>query len=214
MKIKNRCKCIFLLLIAEQAAFALPPDIENFCLDYISPYDKEDADKEGTPIIEKGVKEEDSLWLWEKDTTAKSGPNTEYQLNELNATFKNGNTLTYKVNLTKQFPNRKCPPTKLNEISISLKLNDAGIVESIEEYNGIKTDTRENVEKQLNKENRHIALLLADFISTGGKNLLRYKHGCFNDAGPRFIALKDKRANKKHPIANLFNPEFPKPPHE
>lgn len=213
MKINNSFKCIFLLLIAGQAAFALPPDIQNFCLDYISHCDREEAIKNGTPIKENGVSEENSLWLWEKDLTAKSGPNTEYQLNALNSTFKNGKTLTYKAGLSKQFRNRKRPPITLDEITISLKLNDAGSVESIEEFNGKKTDTRVNVEKQLNQESRHIALLLADFISTGGKNLLRFKHGYSDDKGPRFITLKDKRANKQNPIANFFNPEFPKPLH-
>ncbi len=214
MKIKDSFKGIFLIMIAEQAALALPPTISNFCLDYIRITEIEKAKKAGNPIKEKGVEETDSLWLWSKDTTAKSGPNTEYQLNELRTTCKNGKLITYNVGLCRQLPNRNYPPNELNKMTISLKLNDKGIVESIEEFNGKKTDTRENVEDRLDLDSRHIALLIADFISTGGKNLLRYKHGCFNDGGPRIITLKDKRPNKKNPIANLFKSEFPKPPHQ
>ena len=214
MKIKDSFKGIFLLMIAEQAVLALPPTISDFCLDYSSYADIRKAKKNGTPIKEKGVEERDSLWLWAKDTTAKSGSNTEYQLNGLYTTGNNDKLITYNVDLCRQLPNRSYPPEELNKITISLKLNDRGIVESIEEFNGKKTDTKENIENQLDLESRHIALLIADFISTGGKNLLRYKNGSWADKGPRTITLRDKRPNKKNPIVNMFKSEFPKAPHE
>ncbi len=195
-------------MVAEQATFALPPTISDFCLKYITTTERNKAIKEGNPIKDIGVSEENSLFLREKNRTRRDGLNTEYRLKGLTPTYQKGNLITYDVDLVKQVPMESSAPVTFNTISMSLKLDDEGIVESIEEFNGIKTDTRKNVERRLNPENRQIALLLADFISTGGKRLLRYLHSS------SIITLRDARPNKQNPIAKYFNPEFPKAPRQ
>lgn len=208
MKIKDSVKGILLLMVAEQAAFALPPTISDFCLRCIPITEREAAIKEGNPIKEKGEDEYGSLWFVEKKFICTDAPNTEYQLKGLTPTSQKGNLITYDVDLGVQESNKEIAPKKFKTISMSLKLNHKGIVESIEEFNGVKTDTRENTENRLSLFNRHAALLLADFISTGGKHILRYRNSS------RFITLKDERPNKQNPIAKYFNPEFPKAPHQ
>ena len=143
-----------------------------------------------------------------KNLTPGDCPNTEYRLKGLTPTSQKGNLITYDVVLGLQESNKEIAPIKFKPISMSLKLNDKGIVESIEEFNGVKTDTRENTENRLSLVNRHLALLLADFISTGGEHLLRYQNSS------RIITLKDERPNKQSKIAKFFNPEFPKVPHQ
>ena len=197
MKIKDSFKGIFLLMIAEQAAFALPPTTSDFCLEYISGPTRRKAEKNGTPIKEWGVFEESGTRLRTKETASPSDRNTEYQLNELCVTHRNGQHITYNVGLSRQYHGfEDFIPTKLNNMTISLKLNDSGNVDSIEEVNGQRTDTKENIEKHLDMNSRRIAILIADFISTGGKHLLRHKFESY-DVGPGIITLEDKRPNKK-----------------
>ena len=208
MKMKDSVKGILLLMVVEQAAFALPPTISDFCLAHIKRIDKQKAKEKGNPIEETGVSEENSLWLTERKYADTSGPRFEYRLKGLTPTFQEGNLITYDVDLVKQVPNKTKAPRTLDTMAISLKLNDKGIVDSIEAFNGIKTDTRKNIENRLSLENRHIALLIADFISTGGKYVLEHAHSSIA------ITLKDERPNKQNPIAKRFNPEFPKAPHQ
>ncbi len=197
MKIKDSFKGIFLLMIAEQAAFALPPTTSDFCLEYISDPARRKAEKNGTPINERGVFEESGLRLRKKESASPSDRNTKYQLNDLCVTHRNGQHITYNVDLSRQYHGFEgYPPTKLNNMTISLKVNDRGNVDSIEEINGTRTDTKENIEKHLDMDSRRIAILIADFISTGGKHLLRYKFESYN-AKPGIITLEDKRPNKK-----------------